>query len=1107
MKNCNSILSIHEGIGTTQKDRVRPALQTSFFLLDERNEESFILFVQRLSKYVKFFNEFNSNEGDWSNFFQKESTAILIYMASWNIELLENAFEIKKNEIFINTDFTNQKDLLLEYFNHLKAEFDDFLNRAEALDSEIIEKENLVSSSYTIKAQFLSVFNQINAATNITSLLKNYVFIKSTQQLFGLLLSWKNFSQKAVAYQLENYPKHSPHYALFLSFLKLLTVAKEKFNEFTKNHLDFYYKDVLKIQNKNATPDYVHLIAEPFATKPFLIPKDTIFSAGKNGNGKNKFYASTANQTVNQIKLNSFLSNHRTDNQFFKTDLFNFNGKGESFNVFTNDKKEFKEGIMIASPLLFLQSGERIISLKFNSAAFNANKFNFYITGEKEIIKITQKTNNNGFIKLTIPATEKAIIPYNAELHTDFLVQSQFPVLKIIPKDKNTLNYIDKIELNVEVNQFKSFVLASDFGIIDVEKPFYPFSEFPKNGNGMILSSNEFFMKNKAVATLGIKTLIDGIDVLDGIIIAAEKGSILAQNANAVSRRSANTISKDTASKDSAQKITQLNDFTDQALQIGQSAQLEQSVSASPTENNWINKKITIYYLNNGQWKEYSDKLEPISNNYPLQEYHFDEVATEEIISNGKFRIELDDPAYKGEKYMQDYILASQNKNTITLPYKPRIKEFVFNYKVSETINLTTRNNEKNPIEIFQVLPYGFSKKEKGVIHFSSLNTNQGFIYIGFDTIKPKDGLNFLLQLEEGTANPLLEPATIRWHYLSNNNWQDFQENELGDETYSLTQSGLVSITVPEFKANTNTTLSQDLFWVRLSVSNIQAICKFFGVHVQAFKAVLVDFENVGTQFLENTPKETITKAYKAINGVKKIIQPYASFLGRVAEKDDALNTRTSERLRHKNRAITTWDYERIILEEFPEVYRLKALNHYRYDTKISNVSAGYVTLIPIAKASASENISWKPLLSLNKMLLIKEHIYKKTSPHVRINVKPPRLEKVAVQFKVKFHFSEGMDTRLYIDQLKETINSYLSPWAYEEEDFNFANEIEFSSIIQLLDNQSYVDYVTDFKVNQYKLDENNEIAGNAIQNLNKILPQSDFTLFIPTETHSIIEI
>src|SRR4030095_9525306 len=104
MKNCNAILSIHEGMGTTQNDRFNPALQTDFFLLDERKEQDFILFVQKLSQYVNYYNEFDIADVNWAGFFQRESTSILILIASWNIELLQNSFENKKNEILLNND-------------------------------------------------------------------------------------------------------------------------------------------------------------------------------------------------------------------------------------------------------------------------------------------------------------------------------------------------------------------------------------------------------------------------------------------------------------------------------------------------------------------------------------------------------------------------------------------------------------------------------------------------------------------------------------------------------------------------------------------------------------------------------------------------------------------------------------------------------------------------------------------------------------------------------------------------------------------------------------------------------------------------------------------
>ncbi|MFC4816454.1 baseplate J/gp47 family protein [Flavobacterium sp. GCM10023249] len=1106
MKNCNTILSIHEGMGTTQLDRVRPELQTDFFLIDERKEEDFILFIQRLSKYVSFYNEFDIEESDWSAFFSKESTAILIYIAGWNIEVQQRLFEVKKNEILLNTDFLIQQTLLQKYFTQIKTDFEDLLDRAAILDNEIPEKENLMASSYAISNQFDTVSNLITNADDIPALLQNYVFIKSVQQLFGLLLSWKNFSNNAIEFQLNGYTKHTPHYALFLAFVKLLKVASNHFNELTKKHLDFYYKDVLKTENQRATPDYVHIVLEPFDTKPFLVPKDTIFLAGKNSMGQKKFFASTADQTVNGIKLKSFCSYHRNGDLFYKVaNLLPLNGQGKSFDCFNSEKEVFKEGILIASPLLFLQSGERSIFLRFNDKNFNATDFDFYLTGEKKVIEVLEKqnvkeTNNaaNTLIKLTIPAKEKAIVPYNAELHPEILVKTDFPVLKVIPKNKNVINSVKNIFIKVEVNQFKSFVLESDFGGIDFEKPFYPFSEFPKNGSGFMLSSNEFFMKNKAVANLGIPTDFSGYEY-----IVVNDGADKIQAVEDIQKaKSAKKQNDDFLGFDIDAEMMEIQDEFDE---------ITKNVTKIKwlTGNDWMLNKVNVFQLDNGQWKSYSEGLRSITNEYPIEEFHFDEIITEEITSSGKIRIELDGVDYEGEKYIQNYIAASADEgHDATFPYKPRIKEFTFNYSVSETINLATKaNGANNTVELFQVLPFGYAKKTKGAITFSTISSQEGYIYLGFDKVQPNDGLTFLLQLEEGTANPQLQPATITWHYLSNNGWTDFESNAIGDETRSLTQSGLVAVSIPEFNSSNNTELSPNVFWMRITVSNVQATCKWLGVHVQALKAVLTDYEHTGIEFLETTPKETISKSYKSIGGVKKILQPYASFGGRVKEEDSSLYTRTSERLRHKKRAITTWDYERIVLQQFPEVARIKTLNHYRYDTKISNVAAGYVTLIPIAKTSPTENINWKPLLSLSKMMAIKEYLKQISSPHARINVKPPKSEMVKVNFKVKFREQEGMDTRLYLQQLMEIINQYLSPWAYDTVDVNFAGSIEFSAIIQLLDNQPFVDYITDFKVTQYILDENYQIVGSPIQNLNKITPQTDFTLFIPTETHQIKEI
>lgn len=1043
MGNCSSSMSIHQGNGITHGERLNPALLPDFFLVDERTPEDYILFVQKLSRYVKFYDENNIEEGNWSTFFENESTSVIISIAKWNIDVLQNEYRTAEKEIELSTNPANQLQILKDYFIDFTEKLIKISKKINGLDNQISIKENLIGSLLIIVNQLQNITNEINiksTETNfeIKNFLKNPFYTRKLQQFFGLLSSWRKYAESAVEFQLNNYDSHHPHYALFLSFLKLMDVAKDKLNEFTKNHLDFYYKDVIRTENQSAKPDFVFLTVEPQKNSKFLLPKNTIFPAGKNTSGEKKYYASISDQVINQIILKQFSSFYLEDEKFYKSEnLIAKNGKGESFDIFRTESVECRQEILIASPLLFLQTGERTIFLRFNKQNFKHDDFDFFITGEEKTLQLdnlyTEKKSDNSnetFIKIVISDTEKAIVPFDQKIHADLKVNTIFPVLKIVPKNKNIIISVSEIDLEVSVQKFTSFTIDSDFGSINSKKPFYPFSEFPKNGNGITISSNEFFMKKNAVAKFVAET-----------------------------------------DKDSEPLV-------------------------------WLNDRVKIFQQDDNGRENHSDSFSATTNHFEIKDYNFKEIGSSE-----KLRIELNHSDYSAEKYMQDYVLASKTiaaGTTAVLPYKPRIKDFTFNYSAKEIIDLKT--NSGSPTEVFTAQPFGYRKIVNEILKFAKLADLEGFIYLGFENTVPKDSLSFLLQLEEGTANPHLPPAKINWEFLSQNKWEKFSENTFADETYALTQSGIVAITVPEFNPE-NTVNSEKLFWIRISVSDIRAVCRILGVHHQAFKAVLTDFENKGTVFTEVTPKETISKSYKVINGIKKIVQPYSSFGGRLKEQDKTLYTRTSERLRHKNRAITSWDYEHILLQEFPEIYRVKTLNHYRYDSELSNVSAGFVTIIPVAKSSATENINWKPLLSINKMQQIKEFLQKMSSPHARINVKPPRAERVELNFKVKFHKNPGTDSTIYKKELMKTINEFLSPWAFDLEETNFAQNIEFSSLIKLIDNQYYVDYITDFTVVQSILDENYQVKGNPIKNLNKVSPQTDFSLFIPTETHQIQEI
>ena len=90
---------------------------------------------------------------------------------------------------------------------------------------------------------------------------------------------------------LESYNKHTPHYALFLSFLMLYRFTQQHINTITQRHLDFYYRDVLKLQPRAAEANKVHVVVElAKQVETYLLEQGTLLKAGKDSLKKDVNY-------------------------------------------------------------------------------------------------------------------------------------------------------------------------------------------------------------------------------------------------------------------------------------------------------------------------------------------------------------------------------------------------------------------------------------------------------------------------------------------------------------------------------------------------------------------------------------------------------------------------------------------------------------------------------------------------------------------------------------------------------------------------------------------------------------------------------------------------
>jgi len=279
-------------------------------------------------------------------------------------------------------------------------------------------------------------------------------------------------------------------------------------------------------------------------------------------------------------------------------------------------------------------------------------------------------------------------------------------------------------------------------------------------------------------------------------------------------------------------------------------------------------------------------------------------------------------------------------------------------------------------------------------------------------------------------------------------------------------------------------------------VNETDAVSQLIAVRPQAVKASFDNQDNDPNHLATALEAQTIKKLKTRQAAIKTIEQPYASFNGRMVEQEEAFYVRVSERLRHKQRAVTIFDYEHLVLEAFPEVYKVRCINH---TDQHSEYAPGKVKLIVVPDLRNKNAVDpLQPRVSLNTLDEIKDYLSLRASDFVTLDVKNPSYELVQVDFKVAFQ--PGKDQGYYTNLLEEDVIKFLSPWLYAEgADLAFGGRIHRSWILNFVEERDYVDYVTDFQLHHI-------VEGTPTLNVEEAVASTSSSVLVSANTHTIGE-
>ena len=402
----------------------------------------------------------------------------------------------------------------------------------------------------------------------------------------------------------------------------------------------------------------------------------------------------------------------------------------------------------------------------------------------------------------------------------------------------------------------------------------------------------------------------------------------------------------------------------------------------------------------------------------------------------------------------------------INPPYTPKLKSLQVDYQT--TVNLAFDRSVAIAADhpVLHLHPFGVAPITPddglGASPFLPQYDDEGELYIGLSNLSAPQNVSLLFQMAEGSADPDLPPQPVNWSYLSADRWLSLQDGSLlADGTRGLINSGIVKLALKA--AEPSRRMPAGLYWLKLSVPRApDSVCDAVQIHPNAVLATFHDMGNAPDHLSRPLPPKSVNAPEDPLPGLAKLLQPYSSFGGKLPELAQSFNLRVSERLRHKQRALSPWDYERLVLAKFPQLHKVKCV---RANPVTHPGEPGRVDLIVIPDIRERFPFNpFEPKAPADLVRDVEEFLTDKSPPQARVKVQNARF--VALKVRVAVRFMPGEDEGFCRKRLNDELNRFLSPWAYEEgADIVIGGRIYASSIIDFIEGCDYVDYVAELKL------------------------------------------
>lgn len=833
------------------------------------------------------------------------------------------------------------------------------------------------------------------------------VLDENNRPFFSMLGAVSDIQSKFDYYmqQIESSGDMDASHALLLTFVRSYCRIVRLFNDKFADLPDFYRREILKAIPKDAVQDSSFVVVYPnkeVTRKTFSLPAQTRFNAGENADGAPLYYSLTEKSYIVPTTIKSarvlFPQGRRIITAPFALDGTDSNTLFSTANP-VNTQQEL--GWALSSPMLSLSEGERKVFLYFildgatdiTRLLATASPFRLFTSGsdgwaEKIHTASYERVRNYLLFSFTIADGEEALVPCSSDIHG---IETEYPAVRILIDEIPTIGIditsikFKDIQIRVSVSDIRIFNLYSDVGEMDTSQPFYPFGTMGEKGSWFIFCSEELSIKK--ILNVSLKGTWNKLP--DGGYTAVYKDYALSQ---AVTNSSFKAICE---------------------------------WQENSRWNMCRNSPVQLFCTDtSGNIKEEAEFHLDIADFSPLavgSTFRYNKKA------KGFYRIRLSEPSigFGMDVYRQQFAevmihnskAKERNQKPVpAMPQVPMIADAVLGYTAMDSFGENDRLYRLNETN-------GYERVNLGTESIQLLpDLRKHYLYLNLDDVEGLKRIRLYFSLRYvrrgNLGSTLTNSGNSIIEYYDNDacQWKVFPaECILQEDTDGLTRSGF--ITLNTFDETNTGFIKGNEVWIRIGFENDIAPENIIvdGIWFNCFKVMCENGDG------SPLPAGAIASLAEDDSRVLEVLQPMEGYGGKAVEDGQAMSVRLATRISTRNRALNTGDYEKMILERFSDIEKVRCIPASQESNEIR------IVVFPQPEKRVF------PQLPNWKLSEIEQYIKGYMSPFAKVRVINPTYEPLTVDMIVILKDSvqdEGeVQRRLY-----RRIYNYFVQWLVDEQ-------------------------------------------------------------------------